>query len=46
VSAGDVLMELRADSADRIPPARDVALGAVTIADTAPAASPLILESL
>ena len=41
VRAGDVLMELRADSADLIPSAAEVATTAVTIADTAPAASAL-----
>jgi thymidine phosphorylase len=46
VRAGDVLMELRADSPERIPPAREVAAGAVVIADSAPAPVPLILERL
>jgi thymidine phosphorylase len=46
VSAGDVLMELRADDASRIPDARDVATAAVTISDAAPGARPLILERL
>jgi thymidine phosphorylase len=46
VSAGDVLMELRADDASRIPSARDLAVAAVTISDAAPDARPLILERL
>jgi thymidine phosphorylase len=46
VRRGDVLMELRADTPDRIPPARDVAVAAVTIADAAPTLSPLVLERL
>jgi len=46
VSAGDVLMELRADDASRIPDARDLAAAAVTISDEAPDARPLILERL
>jgi len=46
VSAGDVLMELRADDASRIPDARDLAAAAVTISDEAPGARPLILERL
>jgi thymidine phosphorylase len=46
VRAGDVLMELRADDAARIPAALSAATTAVTIADTAPDASPLVLERL
>jgi thymidine phosphorylase len=46
VRAGDVLMELRADDAARIPSAAEVALSGVTIAAAAPAASPLVLERL
>jgi thymidine phosphorylase len=46
VSAGDVMLELRADDASRIPSARDVAVAAVTISDAAPDACPLILERL
>jgi thymidine phosphorylase len=46
VNSGDVLMELRADDASRIPDARDVATAAVTISDAAPDARPLILERL
>ncbi|GIJ53574.1 thymidine phosphorylase [Virgisporangium aurantiacum] len=46
VRAGDVLMELRADEAGRIPSALEVAASAVTISDTAPDASPLVLERL
>ena len=46
VSAGEVLMELRADDASRIPDARDLAAAAVTISDEAPDARPLILERL
>jgi thymidine phosphorylase len=46
VRAGDVLMELRADDAGRIPTAVDVARAAVTIGDAAPEASPLVLARL
>jgi thymidine phosphorylase len=46
VSAGDVLMELRTEDAARIDAARDLAVAAVTIADEAPDARPLILERL
>jgi thymidine phosphorylase len=46
VSTGDVLMELRADEASRIPDAVPVAAAAVVVSDTAPAAAPLILERL
>ena len=46
VSAGDVLMELRTEDAARIDSARELATAAVTIADGAPDARPLILERL
>jgi thymidine phosphorylase len=46
VRAGDVLMELRAESSDRIPSAVEVAKTAVTIGDAAPDASPLVLERI
>jgi thymidine phosphorylase len=46
VRAGDVLMELRAEEAGRIPSALEVATAAVTIADTTPTVSPLVLERL
>jgi thymidine phosphorylase len=46
VSAGDVLMELRTEDAARIDSARELAAAAVTIADGAPGARPLILERL
>jgi len=44
VRAGDVLLELRTEDEQRLPAARDLAGGAVTIADAAPAPAPLILE--
>jgi thymidine phosphorylase len=46
VRTGDVLMELRADEASRIPSAFPIAAAAVSIADAAPTPSPLILERL
>jgi thymidine phosphorylase len=46
VRAGDVLYELRADSASRIPAAQSVAESAVTIADTAPLLPPLVIERI
>jgi thymidine phosphorylase len=46
VSAGDVLMELRADDASRLPDGLSTASSAVTISDEAPDARPLILERL
>jgi thymidine phosphorylase len=46
VSAGDVLMELRADDAAKIPAARELAAAAVTVSDEAPDVRPLILERL
>jgi thymidine phosphorylase len=46
VRTGDVLMELRADTADRIPAAVPVAASAVVVSDTAPTAAPLIMERL
>ncbi|MFC7548318.1 thymidine phosphorylase [Plantactinospora sp. GCM10030261] len=46
VRAGDVLYELRADDAARIPAAAADAAGAVTVAATPPAATPLVLERI
>jgi thymidine phosphorylase len=44
VRAGDVLYELRADDASRIPAAAEIAQTAVRIGRSAPAAVPLVLE--
>jgi thymidine phosphorylase len=44
VAAGDVLYELRTDDPARIDAARAAAAGAVTIAATAPARAPLLLD--
>ena len=46
VRAGDPLLELHADDAARIPAALDALDGAVVVADTAPAASPLVLDRI
>ncbi len=46
VRAGDVLYELRADDASRIPAAAQVAATAVTIGRSAPPPAPLILDRL
>ncbi|MFK3984566.1 thymidine phosphorylase [Micromonospora sp. NPDC050397] len=46
VRAGDVLYELRADAASRIPAARTAADAAVTVADAAPVISPLVIERI
>jgi thymidine phosphorylase len=46
VRAGDVLLELRADDADRFAAARQLAVAAVTIADAAPVPNPLVLERI
>jgi len=46
VSAGDVLLELRADDADRIPAARTVAAGAIIIGDKAPSTTNLLLDRI
>ncbi|WP_329104515.1 thymidine phosphorylase [Micromonospora sp. NBC_01699] len=46
VRAGDVLYELRADSASRIPAALATAGTAVTVADAAPVPAPLVLERI
>lgn len=46
VRAGDVLFELRAEDAARIPAAREDAARAVRIAPTAPAATPLVIERI
>jgi thymidine phosphorylase len=44
VKAGDVLFELRADDAARIPAALEAARGAVRIGRAAPAAVPLVID--
>jgi thymidine phosphorylase len=44
VRAGDVLYELRADDASRIPAAAEMAQTAVTIGRSAPAGVPLIID--
>jgi thymidine phosphorylase len=44
VRAGDVLYELRADDASRIPAAAEIAAPAVTIGRSTPAPAPLILD--
>ncbi|RKR88610.1 thymidine phosphorylase [Micromonospora pisi] len=46
VRAGEVLYELRADAPSRIPAARTAAEVAVTIADAAPVAPPLVIERI
>jgi len=46
VRAGDVLCELRSEDAARIPAALELAGSAITIADTAPSAVPLILDRI
>jgi thymidine phosphorylase len=46
VRAGDVLYELRADDAGRIPAAREVAAGAVEIAGSRPVPNDLVLERI
>jgi len=46
VRAGDPLLELHADDAARIPAALDALDGAVVVADTAPAPSPLVLDRI
>jgi len=46
VRAGDVLCELRAEDAARIPAALELAGSAITIADTAPSTVPLILDRI
>ncbi len=46
VAVGDVLYELRADEAARIPAAASSAAGAVTISAEAPDRSPLVLERI
>jgi thymidine phosphorylase len=46
VRAGDVLMELRAEDAAKLPGALQVARGAVTIAENPPAPRPLILDRI
>ena len=46
VRAGDVLLELRTDEADRISAARDVAVAAITLGDIAPVLTPLVLDRI
>jgi len=46
VRAGDVLMELRAEDAAKLPAALEVARGAVSIAETPPTPRPLILDRI
>jgi len=46
VKAGDVLLELRADDADRIPAARDVAAAAFVIGEKSPTATNLLLDRI
>jgi thymidine phosphorylase len=46
VRAGDVLLELRAHDASRIPAAREVAAGAITVGTGAPEPAPLILDRI
>jgi thymidine phosphorylase len=46
VQAGDVLCELRATDAARIPAALELARRAITIGDVAPAGTPLILDRI
>ncbi|MGW4465595.1 thymidine phosphorylase [Micromonospora sp. NPDC004704] len=46
VRAGDVLYELRADTASRIPAALATAAAAVTVTDAAPVRPPLVIERI
>jgi thymidine phosphorylase len=46
VKAGDVLLELRADEASRIPAARDEAVGAIVIGEKAPSTTNLLLDRI
>jgi thymidine phosphorylase len=46
VRAGDALLELRTDEESRIPAARDLAAGAVRIAQAAPTPTPLLLDRI
>jgi thymidine phosphorylase len=46
VHAGDVLLELRADDASRIPAAREVAAAAIVIGDNAPSTTNLLLDRI
>jgi thymidine phosphorylase len=46
VRAGDALLELRTDEDSRIPAARDLAAGAVRIAQAAPTPTPLLLDRI
>ena len=46
VRAGEVLYELRSDSASRIPAALAAAGSAVTVGDAAPVLSPLVIERI
>jgi thymidine phosphorylase len=44
VRRGDPLAELRTDDGSRLPPARDLAAGAIVVADAAPDPAPLVIE--
>ncbi|WP_433083278.1 thymidine phosphorylase [Dactylosporangium sp. CA-052675] len=46
VHAGDVIMELRAEDAAKLPAALEVARGAITLAEAPPAKRPLILDRI
>jgi thymidine phosphorylase len=46
VSAGDVLFELRADEASRIPAARETAVNAIVIGEKAPSTTNLLLDRI
>jgi thymidine phosphorylase len=46
VEAGDVLLELRADDAGRIPAARSVAAGAIVVGERAPSTTNLLLDRI
>ncbi|HEV2088634.1 MAG TPA: thymidine phosphorylase [Cryptosporangiaceae bacterium] len=46
VRAGEPLLELHTEDASRIPAARDALVGAVEVADTAPAPTPLVLDRI
>ena len=46
VKAGDVLFELRADDAARIPAALEAARGAVRVGRAAPAPVPLVIDRI
>ncbi|MET0417242.1 MAG: thymidine phosphorylase, partial [Actinoplanes sp.] len=46
VSAGDVLLELCADEAERIPAARELAAAAITIGENTPTPTKLVLDRI